>query len=259
MKSLNLKILVGFYIWSFCNLKLWLFNFALVCKCLNIYCLLLSGLQKRKWDEGATKLLIDCYKRKQPEFESNKIALRHNFLFSQIAEEIKKSGYTCDYKKCKLEWAGLLDRLRQEHDSTKGTGSSPSTWPYFQDMMEIFHKSATLEPPFGVSVGTGGLKYSKSGEECSSRSNASRSRPSTSSKASSAASRSQEEGVQKGSKKQVFKSWAQEAKERELEQRTDVITEFRLMRQFFEKRDAKRDAQWDSMTEAIKYSSGQKQ
>lgn len=113
-------------------------------------------------DDEKVNLLIDHYKKKMPLFESSKSGLRHLYLFSQIASELKKCGMpTVTGKQCQSKMQKLRDRFRIESDGEKQTGAAPSSWPFFAKMNEVDGRKANMVAPVAVSVGRG-LQYTKS-------------------------------------------------------------------------------------------------
>jgi len=173
-------------------------------------------------------LLLNGYKLRVPLFKGTYSHVRHITLFKEIAQDMTHFNYTFNGTQCKDKFNDLKDQFFKEYDGQGKTGQAPSTWPWFNKFEDIFHGTATLEPPFKYS--SGATKYTARGGE---------STPSTGTRTRTASKHEpmkENHGPKSGSRKgATFKSKETEIQERRLEQTDTFVEEFRLMREVMSK------------------------
>lgn len=182
------------------------------------------------WSNEAVELLVQLYKAKQSLFNGTESHVRHDLLYRDMAESMTQFGYNYTGKQCKNKFCDLKSRFMQEYDMARKTGAAPSMWEWYGVMEGLFQGTATLEPPFLFSSGTG---YDVRGRPSTSRELI----PGTRTRKSSDYEPVKEHHHGKakdGAKKPVFKSRMLEMQERQMDQREEFIGEMRLMRQTYD-------------------------
>ncbi|KAK3918586.1 Zinc finger and SCAN domain-containing protein 29 [Frankliniella fusca] len=177
------------------------------------------------WSADAMALLLSLYKTRQHSFESSTSHLRYTFLYAQISAAMKEAGYSLSMKQCKSKMDALKSKFRKEFDLSSKTGASPSSWPLYEKMLEMFEGSASLVPPYALSAGRA-LVFSEKGQAENSAVSATgtRTRPTLKTKAKT--------DIQM--KKPIYKSWSQQMHDRNVRQREDLLKEVQIMNKNFE-------------------------
>ncbi|KAJ1522443.1 hypothetical protein ONE63_001633 [Megalurothrips usitatus] len=127
-------------------------------------------------DDKTVLLLINIYKERYHLFKGSQSMIRHSSLYLEISTimqmyEIRASGEQCKSKEKELEM-----KFRQEYDKKRKTGSAPSSWTFYEPMLEIYGNNASLEAVFAFSVG-GSNHYTHKGNVVEAEERQSRSRP----------------------------------------------------------------------------------
>lgn len=165
---------------------------------------------------------------KKDDFESTKSFLKHELLYSQLALEVNDfTGRNYKSKQCQAKMGSLNDKFRKEYDSCNRTGAKPSTWPFYERMLEMFKGSSNLVPPYVASVGRG-LLYSVKGQvkaSCASEVG-SRSRPKNEYKPKERKQTKGKTSVSSGPRRNK----QQELQERKLANQETLTEEIRLLR-----------------------------
>jgi len=71
-----------------------------------------------------------------------------------MAESMAYFNHTFTSQQVRGKWAELKDAWNTEYDACHKTGSSPSTWEWYNAFNQIFGKSDSAEAPFAFSSGT---------------------------------------------------------------------------------------------------------
>ena len=79
---------------------------------------------------------------------------RHDTLFSDVADALRKQNVRVSGAECKARFATLQLKFRQEYEKTRETGSAPSKWGLYDLFLEMEGPNAVnLEAPVVVSAG----------------------------------------------------------------------------------------------------------
>lgn len=179
----------------------------------------------RLWaDDNRVLLLISEYKSRKHLFENTKSCIKHDVLFAEISNAFKMFGIQITRKQCKGKMASLFNTFRGIYDECKRTGRPPTKWAFYSKMLEMLKDSASQEPPWAFSVGSGGSKYSAKGKIDIEVPRFTRTRPVPKEK-------DVDNAKNKTIKKTAPKSWNRELMEKNYDQRVALVEEFRLLRQ----------------------------
>lgn len=105
------------------------------------------------WGDPAVALLISLYSERRNLFKTSKSNVRHTTLYQEIAAIMKLFDYDRSFKQCQRKMSQLLDQFRKEFDKERRTGQAPSTWKWFQTILEMEEGCPNLNAPFAFSVG----------------------------------------------------------------------------------------------------------
>lgn len=190
------------------------------------------------WTEPAVFLLLSEYHAKKNQFDNTKSPIRHQLLFNEISDTMNNFLIPVSTKQCLDQMNVLKIKFRQEYDrlNVRNTGQPPTTWPYYDKMLEIFQGCASLDAPFLLSAGKG-LFYSVKGKQNTSSSSGTRTRP----------KEAKESGVTP--KKPLT---AQQYREMIVVQRSTATDELKLLREGLERRSVERSAEMKNLTEVLR-------
>lgn len=173
---------------------------------------------------------MTLYKDMRAEFDSS--ANRHDGLYNRIASDMAHFNIKVDGPQCRDRMDELKKRFRTEYDNTRNTGTAPSTWPFFKQMLYMFKDSVTLEAPVSFSIGTTMQHLQKGAAAPQPLETGSRTRP-----------------VVAQPKSTRIRASAQKQKETSQQQQTNAIAnELRLTREAMERRS---DERWKDFLNVV--------
>ncbi|KAK3929166.1 Zinc finger and SCAN domain-containing protein 29 [Frankliniella fusca] len=170
------------------------------------------------WTHELVLLLISLFKPRRQQFEGSKSGMRHNYLYARISEGLKEKGYSRSWKQCKSKITSLKATFREEFDKCGSTGAAPSQWPFYQEMLDVYDGTASLNAPVGLSAGMG-LEYTVDGEKISGTRTGTRTRPILQTK----------KMKEPTAKRPIFKNWQQEVQQISIEQKGQLVKQVEIM------------------------------
>ncbi|KAK0074348.1 hypothetical protein PV326_012523, partial [Microctonus aethiopoides] len=101
------------------------------------------------WTKEEVLILIATYKEHQLEFlEENacKTEVWSNIVNDMTATLAEHGLPVIDEKKCKTKMDALKRHYKNVKDSQKNSGNSKITWPYYDEMQELFGEQPWVQP-----------------------------------------------------------------------------------------------------------------
>ncbi|XP_037950071.1 uncharacterized protein LOC119681073 [Teleopsis dalmanni] len=100
---------------------------------------------KASWRECQTKLLIDLYKKYEPEL-GNSIRIKTKLkMWAQIAEDMRKHGYNFTPTQVESKWKSLYRTFKSRIKAKRPVSNER---PYKGDLIEIFKANSNVLPEF---------------------------------------------------------------------------------------------------------------
>ncbi|XP_039311757.1 uncharacterized protein LOC105196436 isoform X2 [Solenopsis invicta] len=96
------------------------------------------------WPDQAVLLFLETYREKESEFALG--LKRHNKIWLEIANEMKKANYNVNATQCQNKMSGLKRTYKNISDSNKKSGNHSSSWAFYSIMESIFGEKAWIVP-----------------------------------------------------------------------------------------------------------------
>ncbi|XP_044594860.1 uncharacterized protein LOC123272224 [Cotesia glomerata] len=107
-----------------------------------------KGADVKNWSKNEVLLLIEIYKEYQLEFLDANITNGDVWVkIATINETLNQQGLPpIPAEKCKTKWETLKRRYKSLKDSQKTSGNAPMTWPFYDEMEEVFGEQPWVKP-----------------------------------------------------------------------------------------------------------------
>ncbi|XP_044581091.1 trihelix transcription factor GT-2-like [Cotesia glomerata] len=108
-----------------------------------------KGADVKNWSKNEVLLLIEIYKEYQLEFLDANITNGDVWvkIATKINETLNQQGLPpIPAEKCKTKWETLKRRYKSLKDSQKTSGNAPMTWPFYDEMEEVFGEQPWVKP-----------------------------------------------------------------------------------------------------------------
>lgn len=112
-----------------------------------------TGTNKSTWSRDATLVLLRLYRENKPKFDSPRY--KNSTIWSEIAELLKKDGFTFNAEQVEGKWKTLLAAYRRVVDHNNKSGNDRKEFQFLDEMKEILVHNPSVTPQFTISSAEG--------------------------------------------------------------------------------------------------------